>query len=927
MHYKKYSLNGDFEMAYLENVYTGTECPENKLAATEVDMADSRFDVIEDAVPAYWEDMTERFQSAQFYRTLRINPSFGIWNYPIAEYCPDMALPNIVGNFIYRKHFTWEGDVFPTELHFGGVQNAVSAWINGVYLGRHEGYSSPFSLAVPEGTVKAGDNVIVLSVSNTTLEGYAGEPVSGISNRAAAEYTGGIYGDVELRVYTSPIRDAAVLVSKDLGTVSVKLELSEPCSLDWKVTDGDKEILSGKCDGDFSFPSEGLEYWSPENPKLYTLKIGDGENAFEARFGVRSLTVNGTEFRLNGKPYYLRGICEHCYYADTVNPWQDVKKYREIIRKLKALGFNFIRFHTTVPMEEYLQAADELGMLIHVESPNNTTLSEWRDIVKFARHHTSAVIYCCGNELMMDEPYIEHLNKCGDIVHELTDALFSPLSAMRGLEYRLNAPEIQSQISDKPFLHHPQRFETVSKFADMYSSYALEHHSYSSTKGNPDTVDSWAPVYKKPRVSHEICIHGTYADLSLKDRYRNSRICLSRMYESIEAHLKDVGLIDKAPIYFKNSVEWQRRLRKHCFETVRRSKTVAGYDFLGPIDTHWHTFGYDCGMMNEFYELKPSETVRNVLMYNSPTVLLCDLGTKSNFYMGEKLEFTLSVSHFGEFDLENADLTVRLTSEGKLIAKRRASVNAANGKVTEILHFSELLPESDKPIKMKLYVTLDGGDVFAENEWELYTFPRVSEPDHGDILVADRMSEDELISALTDGRDVLILGGKPFDTLPTKFRMALAGRPSGNLATVIADHPLAHMMPNDGFCSWQFAPLMDDGCAVVFPHTGVPFDPIIEVVSGHKNAIRQAALFEFAAINGRLVVCSFDLTKDEPASKWMRHALVSYMQSGDFAPENVIGESELRALINTKLKKSAENTNLAFNVNDKTAVRRPSFGR
>ena len=37
--------------------------------------------------------------------------------------------------------------------------------------------------------------------------------------------------------------------------------------------------------------------------------------------------------------------------------------------------------------------------------------------------------------LLMDEPFIEHLHKCGDYVHAHTDALFSPMSAMRGLEY------------------------------------------------------------------------------------------------------------------------------------------------------------------------------------------------------------------------------------------------------------------------------------------------------------------------------------------------------------------------------------------------------------------------------------------------------------------------------------------------------------
>ena len=59
--------------------------------------------------------------------------------------------------------------------------------------------------------------------------------------------------------------------------------------------------------------------------------IGVGEYMLERRFGVRSLVTEGSSFRLNGKPYYMRGVCEHCYYPDTVNPWHDKEKYRAAI--------------------------------------------------------------------------------------------------------------------------------------------------------------------------------------------------------------------------------------------------------------------------------------------------------------------------------------------------------------------------------------------------------------------------------------------------------------------------------------------------------------------------------------------------------------------------------------------------------------------
>ena len=106
----------------------------------------------------------------------------------------------------------------------------------------------------------------------------------------------------------------------------------------------------------------------------------------EGRFGVRRLTADGIRLKLNSKPYYFRGTCEHCYHPITVHPTRDKEYYRRVIRILKELGFNSVRFHTYVPMPEYMEAADELGMVFEIETPNNTTYAEWLEIVNKCRH-------------------------------------------------------------------------------------------------------------------------------------------------------------------------------------------------------------------------------------------------------------------------------------------------------------------------------------------------------------------------------------------------------------------------------------------------------------------------------------------------------------------------------------------------------------
>lgn len=945
MIYTSFSLNGTWEMYYREEKYTGTDCPlqmEKSFAGGAGTAPKDRGSyVVENAVPGYWEDMTGAFLETPFFRNLRINSEYGLQQYPMAGSAPDMALPNILGNFFYRRAFCSENINGPAVLHFEGVQNAVSAWINNVFLGRHEGYSTPFDIQIPEGVLKDGENTVVLSVSNHRLEGYGGEPVSGLTSRAANECTGGITGDVELRVYRSPLRDVALFVAEDCGTVTVRLETEaqdgEKAELSciWNVWDGEILLKNGEGTGAFCFDTCGLERWSPENPKRYTLEVICGGAVLERKFGVRRLVPDGVHLRLNQIPYYLRGICEHCYFPETLHPNHDRNYYGNIIKKLKSLGFNFIRFHSFVPEPEYLEAADELGMLLHVESPNNTSLNEWKEIVKYCRRYTSAVIYCCGNELLMDEAFIGHLNKCSDFVHENTDALFSPMSAMRGLEYFWVEPEQEPEIKNIPFKHHPRRIQEVGAFSDLFSSYANGQHSYFSLDVDPDMVDTWSDVYEKPRLSHEICIDGTYMDLSLRDRYKASRVGKTDMFASVERHLDQKGLLKNAPVYFRNSSQWQRRVRKYCFESVRRSRKIAGYDFLGPIDTHWHTFGYDVGMMNEFYELKPGETLRNVRMYNSATVLLHNLGKKSNFQGGDILACDILASHYGQADISEGILTVRLMLDEQVLDRQIIRTGVVkNGEVNVLASISFTLPQVKTPGALVLYVTLDGDSLFAENEWELYLFPQMDAvqedekqqadvpADGNNLVISTGMSLEQLVQLLREGKNVLVLGTEPFVSLPTSFRIALAGRTSGNLATVVNPHPALEGMPHEGFCGWQFEKLLEGGRAVCFETDAVPFDPVIEVVSTHKYAIRQAALFEFQALNGRLLVCSLRFTEEDPAANWLKAQLVDYMESGKFVPADTLEERDLRELAKSKGKTLEANTNFAFNPNDKTAVRK-----
>ena len=500
-------------------------------------------------------------------------------------------------------------------------------------------------------------------------------------------------------------------------------------------------------------------------------------------------------------------------------------------------------------------------------------------------------LYSTGNELSIDCDYEAHLESCAGLVHGETDSLFSPMSAMRGIEYFFVEPD--RKLMHQPFTHDPKRLETVGQFCDVYNSYSLGLTSYFSADGSQPILDERNRIYGKPLLSHEIGIHGTYIDLSLEERYKGSRIGDTELISSVRRHLADKGLLHRANTYFRNSCAWQGLLRKHCFETVRRCETFAEYDFLGDIDSHEHTFGYCVGMMNEFYELKPGETVDNVRRYNSDTVLLADLPACINYEAGARVEIPILVSHYGR-DIPKALLQIHISDGGRVFYRKELRLGEIpRGAITELHKVAFRMPTCEKPMALTLTAQLSGGDTDCENRWDLYVFPKTVAPSakllkEGHVAVMDACNGRTLWEALEAGKNVILLGTGPFAWSEVSWQIAFAGRTTGHLATVIADHPLLENFPHKGFCGWPFAGMLNHGKSVVLEVDGLAHDPIIDIATSYKNARREAMMAEYRVGRGKLLICSLDLSETDPVARWLKNRILSY--KGDFSDAKTIPE-------------------------------------
>ncbi|MDR3121236.1 MAG: DUF4982 domain-containing protein [Clostridiales bacterium] len=162
------------------------------------------------------------------------------------------------------------------------------------------------------------------------------------------------------------------------------------------------------------------ELWSPERPYLYTLvttvsRHGTVLDEQRTRVGVRSVSVNAREgFCLNGVSRKMKGGCVHHDCGPLGAAAYDDAEYRKVAL-LKQSGFDAVRCAHNPPSPAFLDACDELGLLVIDEAFDCWGVSkmandyhahfesEWkRDLAAMLlrdRNHPSVVIWSTGNEI------------------------------------------------------------------------------------------------------------------------------------------------------------------------------------------------------------------------------------------------------------------------------------------------------------------------------------------------------------------------------------------------------------------------------------------------------------------------------------------------------------------------------------------------
>lgn len=302
------------------------------------------------------------------------------------------------------------------RLKFLAVNYVCDVWLNGTYLGWHEGGYTPFAFDVTSALRFDSLNVLAVRVDNVP---WSQSQVQDLPTGKRIDivpyykvdwfnYTG-IMHDVYVE-FSNPVSVPRVhVVPTDVnGTLTATVVVQNKSARD-ETADVSIQVYRATIDStnintEFSYQLTGSavtlggasqtslsvgkdtcrtwqtvvtipspKLWTPRNPNLYIMKVTVSRSGlvldeFSTQFGVRTLRTSGSYFLLNENPIFLPGIARHEDHPSYGRSMPNTVILDDL-RKIKALNVAFLRTaHYPNNPHTYL-LCDRLGLAVMEEIP------------------------------------------------------------------------------------------------------------------------------------------------------------------------------------------------------------------------------------------------------------------------------------------------------------------------------------------------------------------------------------------------------------------------------------------------------------------------------------------------------------------------------------------------------------------------------
>lgn len=268
------------------------------------------------------------------------------------------------------------------QLYFEGAYMKADVYVNGHLAGTNPyGYSSFFVDITPY--VKAGNNSIAVRVDNSMQKNCRWFSGAGLYRNVWLIETDKAHIDNwGVQIFTPDLNTAVVKTTiVNEGDVPRTLAINTVIdgaeqargSLSQTLNPGESKTVEQ------TFTVPDAKAWSLSSPTLYTATVvvtedGKTVDKAEQRFGFRTVEWTADEgLKINGVPTVLNGGCAH-HDNGVLGAAAYPAAERHRVQLLKEAGFNAVRTSHNAPSPSFLDACDEVGILVIDEAFDN-----WRE--------------------------------------------------------------------------------------------------------------------------------------------------------------------------------------------------------------------------------------------------------------------------------------------------------------------------------------------------------------------------------------------------------------------------------------------------------------------------------------------------------------------------------------------------------------------
>ena len=313
------------------------------------------------------------------------------------------------------------------RLQFDATDYYAEAWLNGVPIGRHEGYIDPYEYDVTKFAKPGAENELLIRIWTPVTYYWRHRPYTikgayGAVDQKPDDITPlGVTRGVRLASSSrAAIRDVAVdtRLAGDGAEVEVQVASDGPSS--WELTLGPRNFSSPER---YRIRGSGSRFvfrldqprlwwtWDHGKPNLYSLDVrlldgaGKAVDGRTLAVGIREIEKIGWIFYLNRRRIFIRGTN---YYYNLFLSEMNRAAYERDLKLMLGMNVNMIRLHCHFTNPEFYDLADESGVLVwqdYLEAwyPHDRDFSLraaalYDNHIRYVRNHPSVALWATSDE-------------------------------------------------------------------------------------------------------------------------------------------------------------------------------------------------------------------------------------------------------------------------------------------------------------------------------------------------------------------------------------------------------------------------------------------------------------------------------------------------------------------------------------------------